>query len=94
MPSQWLGTAEVWRAPLPKLPLTAPLRNLARITANGALTAESEARQTRCASWATVDSLRKARIHPIAAAPTAFNTYAAGRGMRGAWQREPIPRRD
>lgn len=35
--SQWLGEAKVWRALLPKLPMTALLRNLARMTASGAL---------------------------------------------------------
>lgn len=90
VPSQWLGTAEVWRALLPKLPLTALLRNLARMTANGALTAESEALAMVLHKLGDGELLRKARIHPIAVL-TAFNTYAAGRGMRGALQWEPIP---
>jgi 60 kDa SS-A/Ro ribonucleoprotein len=55
VPSQWLGEAEVWRALLPKLPLTALLRNLARMTANGALrTAGVRRRPTwSSAGWAT-----------------------------------------
>jgi hypothetical protein len=73
-----------------KLPLTALLRNLARMTANGALTAESEALATVLRKLGDGELLRKARIHPIAVL-TAFNTYAAGRGMRGALQWAPIP---
>jgi hypothetical protein len=37
IPSTWLSEAEVWLALLPHLPLTALLRNLARMTANRAL---------------------------------------------------------
>lgn len=35
IPTQWLGSATVWRTLLPTLPMTALLRNLARMTANG-----------------------------------------------------------
>lgn len=38
IPTHWLSSADVWRLLLPKLPLTALLRNLARMSANGVLT--------------------------------------------------------
>ncbi|MFO7632941.1 MAG: TROVE domain-containing protein, partial [Caldilinea sp.] len=85
-----LGEAKVWRALLPKLPLTALLRNLARMTASGTLTANSEATATVTRKLGDGETLRKARVHPIAVL-AAFNTYVAGRGARGSLKWEPIP---
>ncbi len=90
VPSQWLGKADVWRALLPKLPITALLRNLARVTAGGALSALSAEVATVTRKLGDRDVLRKARIHPIAVL-AALTTYAAGRGGRGSLRWEPIP---
>ena len=90
LPSQWLGNAVVWRALLPKLPMTALLRNLARMTASGALTADSAEAALVLRKLGDGDLLRKARIHPIAVL-AALNTYAGGRGARGSLKWEPIP---
>lgn len=43
IPTQWLGSATVWRTLLPTLPLTALLRNLGRMTANGLLGSRKKA---------------------------------------------------
>lgn len=90
VPSQWLGVAEVWQALLPKLPLTALLRNLARMTASGALTAGSVETAQVVRTLGDGEVLRKARIHPIAVL-AALTTYARGRGARGSLQWTPIP---
>jgi 60 kDa SS-A/Ro ribonucleoprotein len=90
VPSQWLGEAEVWRALLPKLPLTALLRNLARMTANGLLRAGGEATDVALRKLQDDELLRRTRIHPVAVL-AALNTYAAGHGMRGALKWTPIP---
>lgn len=90
VPGQWLGEADVWRALLPKLPLTALLRNLARTTANGVLAGDGDA--TTLAPCRLTDRalLRQARAHPVAVL-AALNTYAAGRGARGALKWAPVP---
>lgn len=90
VPSQWLGEAEVWQALLPKLPLTALLRNLARMTANGLLHAGGEATDVALRKLQDDELLRRTRIHPVAVL-AALNTYAAGHGMRGALKWTPIP---
>ncbi|MCB0111626.1 MAG: TROVE domain-containing protein [Caldilineaceae bacterium] len=51
IPTQWLGSPAVWRSLLPKLPLTALLRNLARMTANGALSVGSTTMGQKLERW-------------------------------------------
>lgn len=89
VPTPWLASTQVWRTLLPQLPLTALLRNLARMTANGLLTPLSEA--TRLVTERITDEqrLRKARIHPIAVL-SALNTYNSGKGARGSLTWEPV----
>ena len=82
VPSQWLGSADVWRALLPGLPLTATLRNLARLTANGVLRPRNEAATLIMERLANPAALRRARIHPLAVL-AALTTYQQGHGTRG-----------
>ena len=89
IPTQWLAEARVWKALLPKLPLTALLRNLARMTANGALTAMSSESAEVVRRITDEKALRKARIHPIAVL-AALKTYSAGKGARGDLKWQPI----
>jgi 60 kDa SS-A/Ro ribonucleoprotein len=91
VPSQWLGEAKVWRALLPKLPMTALLRNLARMTASGALRMFGGETAKVVHRLGDGKALRKARIHPIAVL-SALMTYARGEGVRGSLQWTPIPR--
>ena len=37
IPTEWLASRQVWETLIPRLPLNALLRNLGRLTANGAL---------------------------------------------------------
>ena len=90
VPGQWLGEADVWRALLPKLPLTALLRNLARMTANGVLAGDGDATTLALRRLTDRALLRQARVHPVAVL-AALNTYAAGRGARGALKWAPVP---
>ncbi|HMN27134.1 MAG TPA: TROVE domain-containing protein [Caldilineaceae bacterium] len=89
LPTQWLGHAEVWRALLPQLPLTALLRNLARMTANGLLTAQSQPVEQVIQRLENAQQIRQARIHPLAVL-AAMQTYARGRGMRGQGKWQPV----
>ena len=82
VPSEWLGSPEVWEALLPKLPFTALVRNLARMSASGVLSPFSGNTDYVVARLTDEAAVRKSRIHPIQAA-VAAKTYASGRGFRG-----------
>lgn len=89
VPTQWLASAQVWRTLLPRLPLTALLRNLARMTANGLLAPLSDATALAVERISDEQRLRKARIHPIAVL-SALNTYSSGKGARGSLSWQPV----
>lgn len=89
VPTQWLADAQIWQTLLPQLPLTALLRNLARMTANGLLTPLSEATALVVDRLGDEQRLRKARIHPIAVL-SALNTYSSGKGARGSLRWQPV----
>lgn len=91
IPTQFLGEAKVWEALLPNLPMTAMLRNLARMTANGLLAPMSAAVKTVADRLTDGEALRKARIHPIAVLG-ALTTYRQGHGARGQLSWEPVSR--
>jgi 60 kDa SS-A/Ro ribonucleoprotein len=88
VPTQWLASAEVWRTLLPQLPLTALLRNLARMTANRLLAPLSDATALVVERITNEQRLRKARIHPLAVL-SALHTYSSGKGARGSLTWEP-----
>ncbi len=89
VPGQWLGSADVWRALLPGLPLAALIRNLARLTALGALKPLSPEVQEVTQRLTNMDALRKARIHPLQVL-VAAKIYSAGFGVLGSLQWEPL----
>jgi 60 kDa SS-A/Ro ribonucleoprotein len=82
IPTQWLDGVKVWEAMLPRMPMTAMLRNLARLTANGLLTPMNAHTQLVVDRLGDEQRLRRSRIHPIALL-SALQTYAGGRGLRG-----------
>ncbi len=86
IPTQWLTSVKVWEAMLPRMPMTAMLRNLARMTANGLLAPMNANTELVVERLLDGERLRRARIHPIAVL-SALKTYAAGMGVRGklAW---------
>lgn len=89
IPTQWLASAAVWQTLLPQLPLTALLRNLARMTANGLLAPDSEAAELVTERITDEPRLHKARVHPIAVL-SALNTYSSGKGARGSLTWDPL----
>ena len=66
LPTQFLASAQVWDALLPHLPLTALVRNLGRMTANGLLMPLSDAAATVVSRLQNAEHLLQARVHPIA----------------------------
>lgn len=89
IPTQWLAEADVWRTLLPHLPLTALLRNLARLTANGVLTPLCAETKLVAARLTDAEQLRRARAHPVAVL-AALLTYRHGKGARGGLTWNPV----
>ncbi len=89
IPSTWHGSPDVWKTLLPRLPMTALIRNLARLTANGVLSPGSNEMKQVITRLRNQDKLVKARIHPIAAL-SALMTYQQGKGVRGRLTWEPL----
>ena len=89
IPTGFLGEASVWEALLPNLPMTALLRNLARMTANGFVKPMSDAMRLVTERLGDEERIRKARVHPIAVL-AALMTYQGGHGTRGSLTWEPV----
>lgn len=91
LPSSMLAHAEVWEALLEHMPIHALVRNLARMTANGLLTSQSDATTRvvhRLGDW---DAIVRARLHPLAVL-SALKTYQQGHGERGRLSWRPVTR--
>jgi len=89
IPTQWLQSARVWDTLLPRLPMTALLRNLARLTAKGVLTPLEENTRMVVERITDEQALSKARIHPVALL-SALLTYKRGKGVRGSLTWTPL----
>jgi 60 kDa SS-A/Ro ribonucleoprotein len=89
IPSQFLANKAVWEALLPDLPLTALLRNLARLGALGL----TDAGHGRLIADRLRDerALKKARIHPLSVLAAA-GIYGQGRGDKGSLTWKPDTR--
>ncbi len=89
VPTEQLGSAEVWEALLADMPLTAMIRNLATMTRVGLLTPGGAAVGPVTARLADAERIRRARVHPIAVL-AALKTYESGRGARGQGTWAPV----
>ena len=78
IPTTWLNSPAVWEALLERMPSTALLRNLGKMTAVGLLSPLSAATKLVCEKLQ--DDMP--RVHPFAVL-LAQSTYAAGHGVRG-----------
>jgi 60 kDa SS-A/Ro ribonucleoprotein len=91
VPNEMKQFPEVWEALLPRMGLTALLRNLAKMTAVGLLGSSARAEALVVARLRSAEALRAARVHPLAVL-VALKTYAQGHGERGALRWEPRQR--
>jgi 60 kDa SS-A/Ro ribonucleoprotein len=84
--TKWLSEVVVWEALLKRMPMTAMVRSLARMTTLGLLAPLSEASKHVVNELGNVDRIRRSRLHPIALL-SAQRVYARGHGERGklAW---------
>jgi len=89
VPTQWLGSAEIWDALLAAMPMTAMIRNLPTMTRVGLIRAGSAAAHQVAAQLRDPQRLGKVRVHPIAIL-SALMTYRAGHGVRGSATWQPV----
>lgn len=89
VPTRLLNNVEVWEALLEKMPMTAMIRNLGKMTSIGLLEPMSDNAVKVAEKIGNRDYLKKARIHPLSVL-VALKTYQSGSGARGNLQWNPI----
>ena len=89
IPTQWLNEVRVWDALLQRMPMTAMIRNLGKMSAIGLLTPFSDAQKLILAKLRDEKALKRARIHPLAVL-IAQKIYAQGRGDKGSLKWSPV----
>src|SRR6185369_6428638 len=90
IPTQWLNEVAVWDALLQRMPMTAMIRNLGKMTSIGLVEPFSDAAKLIVRKLGDETVLKRARIHPLAVL-IAQKVYAQGRGEKGSltWQAVP-----
>lgn len=94
LPTSFLKSKDVWGALLQPgedrfMPMTAMIRNLGVMTANGFLTPMGDASRTIVDRLTDGEALRYARVHPIQVL-AALLTYKSGQGARGNLSWKPV----
>ncbi|HEY5043647.1 MAG TPA: TROVE domain-containing protein [Verrucomicrobiae bacterium] len=89
IPTQWLNEAVVWEALLERMPMTAMIRNLGKMTSLGLLAPFSDAKRLIVRKLRDATALKRARIHPLAVL-VAQKIYAQGHGDKGALKWSPV----
>jgi 60 kDa SS-A/Ro ribonucleoprotein len=86
IPTEYLNEIEVWDTLLRSgrgMPMTAMIRNLAKMTSIGLLSKGSDASEFVIGRLSDDELLLKARIHPIQVL-SAYKVYGSGQGVRGS----------
>lgn len=81
IPTEHLNSRAVWEAMLPKMPYTATLRNLVKMTELGMFDGFSEERGIVIDRLTDAELIRKGRVHPLAIL-IALHTYGKGVSYR------------
>ncbi len=89
IPTQWLNEAVVWEALLERMPMTAMIRNLGKMTSLGLLAPFSDAKRLIVQKLRDETALKRARIHPLAVL-VAQKIYAQGHGDKGTLKWSPV----
>jgi len=89
VPTQWLNEPEVWEALLQRMPMTALIRNLGKMTSLGLIQPFSEATKFVVSKLSDEKVLKRARIHPLAVL-IAEKVYAQGHGEKGDLKWQPV----
>lgn len=90
IPTEHLNDADVWAALLEKMPMTAMIRNLGKLSQVGLLAPLSDASELICSRLGDGEALRRARVHPVAIF-MAMKTYASGHGLKGSLEWTVVP---
>lgn len=91
VPTELLNHREVWEALLVDMPITATIRNLAKMTEVGLLTDGSDAARVVADRVTDRDRLTKGRVHPLTIL-AALKVYEQGRGEKGNLTWTPVRR--
>ena len=91
IPTQWLNEVAVWDALLQRMPMTAMIRNLGKMTSIGLVQPLSEAAKLIVRKLGDEALLTRARIHPLAVL-IAERVYAQGKGDKGSLTWKPVPK--
>ncbi len=89
IPTQWLSEAKVWEALLERMPMTAMVRNLGKMTSIGLIKPFSDAKKLALRKLKDETALKRSRIHPLAVL-VAQKIYAQGHGDKGALKWSPV----
>jgi 60 kDa SS-A/Ro ribonucleoprotein len=89
VPTDFLKETVVWGELLPNLPMTAMIRNLGRMTANGLLQPMSVEAELVAERLTDEVRLYRARVHPLQIL-SALVTYQSGSGHRGSLSWHPV----
>ena len=89
IPTQWLNETPVWEALLERMPMTAMIRNLGKMTSLGLVAPFSDAKRLIVRKLRDETVLKRARIHPLAVL-VAQKIYAQGHGEKGALKWSPV----
>jgi len=89
VPTALLNDPAVWQALLDRMPLTALVRSLAKLTQVGVVKPLGDHLPLVLSALADADRIAAARLHPIAIL-VALRTYAQGHGDRGGLRWEPV----
>lgn len=90
IPTQFLNFPDVWESLLIKMPYTAMVRNLAKMTSVGLLKPLSDTSKIVYERLTSADLINKSRVHPIQLL-SALMTYNRGVGYRGSLNWTPLP---
>src|SRR6266568_6649217 len=89
IPTQWLNEVAVWDALLQRMPMTAMVRNLGKMTAIGLIKPFSDAKKLVLRKLKDETALKRSRIHPLAVL-LAQKIYTQGHGEKGALNWSPV----
>jgi 60 kDa SS-A/Ro ribonucleoprotein len=90
LPTEFLNDKDVWEALLEKMPLTAMVRNLGKMTEVGLISSNScDATKHIVSKLTDKEYVKKSRMHPLSLL-VALKTYSSGGGFRGKLTWTPV----
>ena len=90
IPTQFLNELEVWDALLEKMPPTALIRNLGKMTSIGLLKPLSAASNFVVQQLTSADYVKKGMVHPLTTL-LSQGVYRLGHGLKGKLTWNPVP---